>query len=249
MAGRPHKTVLILGGTAEANQLAERLADAEHYRVITSLAGRTATPVLPRGEHRHGGFGGVDGLVRYLSAESVDAIVDATHPFAVRMSAHADEGAARSGVPCVRLARPEWQRTPGDTWNIVRDETEAASKLPAGACAFLALGRQYLQPFAGRTDVTFVIRMIDPPENLPLAGATVVLGKPSATVGEEQALFEQHEVSHLVARNSGGQAGYGKIEAARTLSLPVLVIARPPHLSGNTVATANEAHSWVSANA
>ena len=248
MAGRGHKTVLILGGTAEANRLAEQLADAGHYRVITSLAGRTNTPVLPRGEHRQGGFGGVDGFVRYLATEDVDMIVDATHPFATQMSNHAAEGATRSGIPCVHLARPEWPASAGDNWILVQDEAQAAAELPAGARAFLALGRQYLEPFAARNDVDFVIRMVDPPTDLPMANATVVLGKPSEAFEEEQALFDRHGISHVVARNSGGRAGYGKIEAARNLSLPVVVIVRPPSRAGDTVATTEEAVSWVFAN-
>ncbi len=246
MADRPHKSILILGGTAEANALAERLAEVGHCRVITSLAGRTTSPVLPPGEHRQGGFGGVDGLMRYLEAENVDVLVDATHPFAVRMSAHAAESAAKSGVSRIRLARPAWTRRTDDMWIAVQSEEDAADRLPTGARTFLALGRQYLHAFCRRPDVTFVIRMVDPPEHLPMENATIVLGKPSDTVAAERALFEKHEISHVVARNSGGKAGYGKIEAARTMSLPVLIIAQPPGPSGDTVASTEEAFLAVS---
>lgn len=249
LAGLPHKSVLILGGTTEASALAGLLVEAGHWRVITSLAGRTVNPALPRGDHHSGGFGGIDGLVRYLAAERIDLIVDATHPFATQISGHAAEAAARSDIPCLRLARPAWVAAPGDIWTVVEDEQQAADSIPGGAVAFLALGRQYLQPFAARTDVRFVIRMVDPPRDLPVENATVILGKPSDSAATEKALFQEHGISHLIARNSGGPAGYGKIDAARMLSLPVLMIAPPAGQPGDAVATVtrvDQAFAWVS---
>ena len=126
----PERRLLILGGTAEAVSLSARASHLPGLRVVTSLAGRTRAPTLPEGELRVGGFGGIDGLRDYLAAETINLVVDATHPFATQISRHADEACARQGVPRLLLARPPWRREAGDTWIEVADEAEAADRLP-----------------------------------------------------------------------------------------------------------------------
>ncbi len=221
------RTVLILGGTREAAMLAAEIVAAHpDWRVITSLAGRTQEPEPVAGETRTGGFGGAEGLAAYLRTEGVTGLIDATHPFARRISANAQKAAAIAGVPLeVRTRRP-WERQPGDDWIEVSSEAEAAAALPAGARALLALGRQHLDPFAGRDDVFFLVRMVDPPTvTLPLEHHAIITGKPGQA-DEEAALLRTHAIDHIVCRNSGGDRSYGKIAAARTLRIPVIMIGR-----------------------
>ncbi|MBC2773309.1 cobalt-precorrin-6A reductase [Rhizobium sp. AQ_MP] len=222
---KPQK-ILILGGTAEARTLAAELV-AQGHAVTTSLAGRTVDPILPEGTVRIGGFGGADGLAAYLRAEGFDRLIDATHPFARRISENAIKAAAISKVPLEQRLRPRWQKQPGDRWKSVASLEEAADALPSGSTVFLALGRQYLDAFVSRSECRFIIRMVDPPET-PLAfpDHLLVLGKPSSDPDREADLFTAHGVTHIACRNSGGPAGYAKIIAARKLALPVIMIER-----------------------
>lgn len=222
---KPQK-ILILGGTAEARTLAAELV-AQGHAVTTSLAGRTVDPILPEGAVRIGGFGGADGLAAYLRDEGFERMIDATHPFARRISENAIKAAAISGVPLEQRLRPRWQKLPGDRWRSVTSLDAAADALSSGSTVFLALGRQYLDAFVSRSDCRFIIRMVDPPET-PLAfpDHLLVLGKPSSDPNREADLFTAHGVTHLVCRNSGGPAGYAKIIAARKLALPVIMIER-----------------------
>ena len=222
----PRQKILILGGTAEARLLAAQLIK-EGHSVTTSLAGRTVDPVLPDGEVRIGGFGGADGLAAYLLDEQFDRIIDASHPFAKRISENAIKASAMSGIPLEQRLRPRWQKQPGDRWKSVATLEAAAEALPQGATVFLALGRQYLDAFIGRNDCRFVIRMVDPPEApLGFSDHMLVLGKPASDPDREADLFTAHGITHLVCRNSGGPAGYAKIIAARRLALPVIMIER-----------------------
>lgn len=223
--GKPQK-ILILGGTAEARDLASRLVE-EGHAVTTSLAGRTVSPILPRGEVRIGGFGGADGLARHIVEHGYDLIIDATHPFARRISENAIKAAAITGIPLEQKLRPRWHKQPGDRWLPVTSLDAAASALPSGATVFLALGRQYLDAFADRDDCRFVIRMVDAPEaRLAINDYTLVLGKPASKSAQEADLFTAHGVTHLVCRNSGGPAGYAKLVAARELRLQVIMLER-----------------------
>ncbi len=218
--------VLILGGTAEARDLAARLV-AEGHAVTTSLAGRTQDPILPAGEVRIGGFGGAEGLAQYIVDEGYDRIIDATHPFARRISENAIKAAAITGIPLEQSVRPRWRKQPGDRWQAVRSLEEAAKALPPNATVFLALGRQYLDAFSTRPDCRFVIRMVDPPVSpLSMGDHVLVLGKPASDPAREADLFTAHGVTHLVCRNSGGPAGYAKLIAARHLGLPVIMLER-----------------------
>lgn len=223
-------TVLVLGGTAEANALIRRLAGLESRpNIILSLAGRTASPMRPQDcTIRIGGFGGAGGLARFCIMANVAALVDATHPFAAGMSRNAAEACRIARIPRLALVRPAWTPIEGDFWFPVECLAAARDALPYGARPFLALGRQHLAPFRLRTDLRPLVRMIDPPQP-PLAfAADLVLGKPAGDAAEEAALFEAQAITHLVCRNSGGAASYAKIAAARRLGLPVILIDRPP---------------------
>jgi precorrin-6A/cobalt-precorrin-6A reductase len=218
--------ILILGGTAEARLLADRLV-AEGHAVTTSLAGRTLDPVMPAGATRIGGFGGPEGLAAYLRAECFDRLIDATHPFARRISENAIQAAAITGIPLEHCLRPRWQKQPGDRWVSVASLEAAANVLPSAAIVFLALGRQYLDAFTRRDDCRFIIRMVDAPATpLPFRDHVVVLGKPASDAEQEANLFTAYGVTNVVCRNSGGPAGYAKIIAARRLALPVVMIER-----------------------
>ncbi|NKN37850.1 cobalt-precorrin-6A reductase [Agrobacterium sp. a22-2] len=224
----PLEKILILGGTAEAADLAARLVAQGGAEVTTSLAGRTKEPAPLAGVVRIGGFGGIEGLAAYLRANGISKVIDATHPFATRISENARAACALSNVPLEVLTRNEWRREPGDRWLTVDTLDAAVEALPLGATVFLALGRQHIAAFAGRADCRFVIRMIDRPvDALPLPDAVVVLGKASSDPDAERALFESHSITCLVARNSGGAAGYGKIAAARQMGIDVVMVGRP----------------------
>lgn len=217
---------LILGGTAEAVTLAQDLHRAG-VDVITSLAGRTAQPAPLHGLVRIGGFGGAEGLAQFLVSERISHVYDATHPFATRISANAVLACQQTGISLTVLTRAPWQKQPGDQWLEVETLNEAASLLPEGATVFLALGRQYIDAFATRTDCRFVLRMVDPPQSpLPFEAATIVLGKAQADWEQEKRVLQTHAITHLVARNSGGEASYGKIMAARHLGVTVIMIGR-----------------------
>ena len=224
---KPAEIVLILGGTAEAAALAAELV-AEHpdWRIITSLAGRTKEPKPVAGEVRIGGFGGIDGLAAYLSAERITRLIDATHPFARQISANAKAAAERTGIPLEIHARAPWQKQPGDNWVEVASIEKAVAAIPSGACVLLALGSQHIAPFAIRADVHFVVRMVDaPPERLGLVNYELVLGLPGSAK-DECALLRAKRITHIVCRNSGGTKSYAKIEAARILGLQTIIVSR-----------------------
>ncbi|WP_433519135.1 cobalt-precorrin-6A reductase [Nonomuraea sp. CA-143628] len=153
------RRVLILGGTAEARALAAELADVPGVHVVSSLAGRVTNPRLPVGEVRAGGFGGPDGLATWLAAERIDAVVDATHPFAARMTASAAEASARTGVPLLVLRRPGWPQGPDDTWQRVDSLEAAATRLAEAVTARLAIAKP-----ADPTDSANLVEPTEPTE-------------------------------------------------------------------------------------
>lgn len=222
--------ILILGGTTEARQLAERLAARDDLAATVSLAGRVKAIVPHPVPIRVGGFGGAEGLAAYLAAEHVDLLVDATHPFADQISRNAVKAAAAAGVSMLALRRAPWAKAPGDRWQEVDDISGAVAALGlVRRRVFLALGRQEVAAFAPASTHFYLVRSIDPIEGRPLADAAYVEARGPFEVGDERALMEAHGIDTLVARNSGGLAGYGKIAAARALGLPVVLI-RPPAL-------------------
>lgn len=222
------KTILILSGTAEAFDLAAKLQKEQpKWRIISSLAGRTQNPKLPTGEIRIGGFGGVDGLIDYISKQNVDKIYDATHPFALNISKNAIHAAQQSGIEYERIERAPWEKVTNDNWIEVASIQEAADRLPENATAFLALGRQYIKAFEHRADCHFIVRMVDQPDDVPLSSYEIIQGLPNSAASDEQNLFTQHNITHLVTRNSGGEKSYAKIIAARDAQIPVIMIQRP----------------------
>lgn len=238
--------VVILGGTEQARLLAAALAARPGVRVVSTLAGRVARPRLPAGEVRIGGFGGPDGLAEWLRREHVDAIVDATHPFAERISASAGEAARLAGVPLLMLRRPGWSAEPGDDWRWVVSLDEAARLLPAtGRRAFLTTGRQGLPAFAGVSGVWFLIRCVDPPQPPLPTDMQLLLARGPYTVDGELALMTEHRIDVLVTKDSGGSATSAKLAAARRLGLPVIVVRRPAAPDVPAVETVEEALSWL----
>ncbi|MEU9606011.1 cobalt-precorrin-6A reductase [Streptomyces sp. NPDC048057] len=241
--------VLILGGTTEARGLAELLAaDARpDLRVTTSLAGRVASPRLPPGQVRVGGFGGVDGLTAWLVEHRVDAVVDATHPFARAMSFHAAESAAVAGVPLLALRRPGWQPTAGDRWHEAGSLDEAADLLPGlGARVFLTTGRTGLAAFADLVDLWFLVRSVDPPQAPHPPRMEVLLDRGPFALDGERALLRRHRIDAVVTKDSGGAATAPKLVAAREAGLPVVLVRRPPTPEGVPAVTGpEEAAAWV----
>ncbi|MGW2299887.1 cobalt-precorrin-6A reductase [Streptomyces sp. NPDC001809] len=236
--------VLILGGTTEARALAGLLHG--EVRVTSSLAGRVASPRLPEGEVRIGGFGGVDGLVDWIGGHAVDAVIDATHPFAERISFHAARAAALAHVPLLALRRPGWVPVAGDDWHPVASLAEAAGALDGlGDRVFLTTGRMGLAAFADRPE-WFLVRSVDAPEAPIPARTEILLDRGPFTLDGEREILARHRIDVLVTKDSGGAATAPKLTAAREAGLPVVVVRRPPVPEGVPVAaTPEEAAAWV----
>ncbi|UTI64116.1 cobalt-precorrin-6A reductase [Paraconexibacter antarcticus] len=243
--------VLILGGTAEARALAQALDDAG-VAVVSSLAGRVARPRLPVGETRIGGFGGPEKLAAWLRDNAIAAVVDATHPFAERMSASAAQAAPAAGVPALRLARPGWTEQPGDRWTWVDDlhAANAALERLGAPRVLLTSGRQGLAAFAGNGDAWFLVRCVDPPapEDLP-PRHELLLDRGPYTLDGELGLVDAHGIEVVVTKDSGGPLTAAKLAAARARGLPVVVVRRPPRTGMPAVATVEEAVAWARARA
>ena len=236
--------LLILGGTAEAVELAQA-AVAAGFDVTSSLAGRTAAAVAPPGRVRIGGFGGVEGLETTLRAEPFAAVIDATHPFAATISTHARIACARLGVPRLQLRRPAWTAEPGDRWTVVGSLAEAASRLPSlGRRALLTVGAGGLTAFAACPEMWFLARLITPPPTLPFSGEMIIDRGPFTLAGE-LALLQDHNIDVLVTKASGGDATAAKLTAARQLGLPVLRIDRPAVEPGPLAESVAEALAWL----
>ncbi|CAA9510183.1 MAG: Precorrin-6A reductase [uncultured Solirubrobacteraceae bacterium] len=237
--------ILLLGGTGEARALARELDEAG-IRVISSLAGRVARPRLPVGEVRIGGFGGPEALSRWLAEHGIAAVVDATHPFAERISASAAAACAAAEVPLLRLERPGWTAQDGDDWHWVDDLEEAAAAVPAlGSRVLLTSGRQGLAAFAGDASSWYLIRCVDPPDAELPARHEIRLDRGPYTVEGELSLIDEHRIDLLVTKDSGGSLTEAKLSAARLRGMPVVVIRRPPRAETPTVTTVAAASGWV----
>jgi precorrin-6A/cobalt-precorrin-6A reductase len=238
--------VLILGGTTEARLLAERLAGQAGLDVTLSLAGRTAAPARQPVPVRSGGFGGAAGLADYLQRERIDALIDATHPYASRISANALAAAHRANVPLVVLRRPPWLVVAGDRWidvDDVRDAVRALGQSPRRA--FVTLGRNELAPLADAPQHFYLVRSVDPVDPpLPLPNATYLTGRGPFAETDERALMAAHGIDVVIAKNSGGGATYGKIAAARALGIAIVMLRRPAAPDAPAVETIDEAMTW-----
>jgi precorrin-6A/cobalt-precorrin-6A reductase len=219
--------VLILGGTGEGRWLSERLATDARYQTLLSYAGRTESLVRPDVPHRVGGFGGVDGLAAFLREGEFQALVDTTHPYAARISANAVAAAERTVTPLLRLARPAWRAVVGDQWTEVQDMT-AAARATGGEPrrVFLTVGRQETPVFASAPQHDYLVRAIDDFEH-GLPRAKLHLARGPFALADERALLERERVQLLVSKNAGTPATYPKLQAARELQIPVIMVARP----------------------
>lgn len=222
------------------------LAEAPGLDPTLSLAGRTARPMPQPVPVRTGGFGGAEGLAEHLRRERIEVLVDATHPFADRISANARIAAEAAGVPLVVLRRAPWARQPGDRWTEVADIPAAVAALGGRARrVFLAIGRQEAAAFEAAPQHAYLVRSVDPIEPpLAVPDATCLLGRGPFGEADDRALLTAHRIDALVAKNSGGDATYGKIAAARGLGIEVVMIARP-EAEGMAAATVGQAAEAV----
>jgi precorrin-6A/cobalt-precorrin-6A reductase len=241
------KRLLILGGTGDAVKLAESAIDLPELEVITTLAGRTRDPKIVAGTVRIGGFGGEAGLLAYLQTENIDLIVDATHPFAAQISWHVAGAATAVGIPLLMLVRPAWKRSSEDNWIEVESIEAAVEAIPASAeRIFITIGRQQLAPFARLTDRWCLMRSIDPPDpSIPLPPGKLLLDRGPFNLEGERELLRDYQIQAIVSKNSGGDATYAKIIAARELGLPVVMVQRPIVPKGELVADIEGAIEWL----
>ncbi|PUB19336.1 cobalt-precorrin-6A reductase [Yoonia sediminilitoris] len=238
-------TLLLLAGSGEARRIAQALAGTD---VVASLAGATRDPVDLPIPTRTGGFGGERGFRAFLEAENITAVLDATHPYADRITRRTARVCAAQNIPYLQLLRPPWVAEPGDQWTEIACERQAADHIPPGATVFLGTGRQTLEGFANLTGRRIICRQIDPPSGpFPFEGGEFLVGRPPFSVQDEIALFKRLSVDWLVVKNAGGALSRTKLDAARALGIPVLLIARPPKGNWPTVATVEEALAWVHA--
>lgn len=239
------KRVLILGGTGDASELAAKASNLP-LEVIVSLAGRTREPQNVSENTRIGGFGGIAGLTTYLREQEIDLLIDATHPFATQISFNAATAAAELGLPRLMLIRPAWLPIPQDRWQEVDHVEAAADALTEQAKrVFLTVGRQQLGSFA-HLDVWFLMRLIDPPEgNAIVPKGLLLYDRGPFDLARERQLLTQYEIDTIVSKNSGGNATYAKIIAARELGLKVVMVKRPTVPVGEQVQDAESAISWL----
>lgn len=249
------KQILILGGSSEAFALDEALYQSNAYNITTSLAGRTSLPRKPKGAYRTGGFGGAEGLAHYLQSEKFDAIIDATHPFAARITENARIAAEISACPLLHIWRQPWQKSTGDHWIEVADMQAAASALTEEMSpAFLTIGRLELDAFLNRPEINFITRAIEPAKATDPAGLdaaaypenfSFIYEKGPFTLARETDLITRYGIRAIVTKNSGGPGASAKLIAAREQGLPVIMVNRPPEPLGDKVSTAEEAMLWL----
>ncbi|WP_170465234.1 cobalt-precorrin-6A reductase [Ruegeria arenilitoris] len=219
--------LLILGGTTEANALAKTLAE-RGIPATYSYAGRVDNPRPQPLPVRVGGFGGVEGLASYLRDHGITHVVDATHPFAAQMSTNAVAASKAANVPLVALARPAWRKQDGDRWQHVADIDAAVAALTGPKRrVFLAVGRLHLEEFSAQPQHQYLLRLVDEPDALPLPHCDVVVSRGPFTEAEDRALMESHRIEVVVSKNSGGSGARAKLDVARALGVPVLMIDRP----------------------
>jgi precorrin-6A/cobalt-precorrin-6A reductase len=239
--------ILILGGTTEASELARLLAGDGRFAPTLSLAGRTASPKPQPLPTRISGFGGIAGLEAWLRDHAIEAVIDATHPYADQISRHAVTACRAASVPLGSIQRAAWQREDGDCWIDVENPQAAVAALgPEAARVFLSLGRLELAAFAAAPQHHYIARTIDPPGDIPLPpDIRFVYDRGPFDEVKENAFLAQERIAFVVSKNSGGSATYPKIAAARRLNLPVVMIARPEKPSGVALDGPQSALRWL----
>jgi precorrin-6A/cobalt-precorrin-6A reductase len=239
--------VLILGGSTESSELTRLLAEDHRFDTTLSLAGRTLKPRPQPVRSRTCGFGGPDGLAAWLAQESIEAVVDATHPYADQISSNAVTACGRLAIPLATILRPAWQQQPGDNWVTVASAEAAADALgPQPRRVFLSLGRLELGAFAASPQHHYIARMIEPPEGIALPkDIRLIFDRGPFDEQAETALLTNEKIDVIVSKNSGGAATYAKIAATRKLGIPVVMIARPHKVHGHAVENAEGAVMWL----
>ncbi len=241
-----HGPVLVLGGTTDGRELATLLV-AAGIPVTSSLAGRVTQPNLPPGGVRIGGFGGTTGLIDFLRSHAITAVVDATHPFAEHITAHAALACDHTGTPLLRLARPSWStRAQAATWHWADGLTEARIVAEGlGSRIFLAIGRQDLHRFASWEHRYVLTRVITAPESALPESWEVISARGPFRCDDEQDLMRSRNIQVLVTKDSGGPTT-AKLDAATALNIPVVIVRRPALPAGlATVSSPREAFSWA----
>ncbi|MFM2063001.1 MAG: hypothetical protein RLZZ507_2671 [Cyanobacteriota bacterium] len=249
--------VLILGGTGDAAELTARISKITGVEAIASLAGRTREPVAPVGNVRIGGFGGVTGLVEYLKHQKIDVLIDATHPFANHISWNAAAAATETGIPRLLVNRSPWEKQAGDIWIEVKNNTEAATALENQALenqlfkhqtkrVFLTIGRQEISAFSHLQEMWFLMRMIDPPNaDVVIPPGLMLFDRGPFSLEDEREILTDYHIDTIVSKNSGGNATYPKIIAAREMGIKVVMVKRPPIPPGEQVADVESAVKWL----
>jgi precorrin-6A/cobalt-precorrin-6A reductase len=242
------KILLILGGTSEARKLAEQLVKSTklNLRVITSLAGRTTQPIQIAGELRIGGFGGIAGLTDYLQNTHIDFLIDATHPFAAKISENGAIAAQTLKIPHLRLVRPAWKREEEDSWIEVKTIEEAAISAFRFKRVLLTIGRQQLTLFSTNNDraTWFLIRSIEIPD-LIIPNSEILCDRPPYCLESEKELLINYQIDAIVSKNSGGIDTYAKVLAARELGMPVVMVQRPILVNIAEVENIEQAITWL----
>jgi precorrin-6A/cobalt-precorrin-6A reductase len=239
--------VLILGGTTEARELAERLAKRADLEVVVSLAGRTKSPAPQPVPVRAGGFGGATGLADYLRNERIDALIDATHPYANVISVSASAATRQAGVALIVLRRPPWRGVAGDRWSEAVDVADAVCSLgERPRRVFVTLGRTELAALTTAPQHFYLIRSVDPVEPpLPLPRVRYITERGPFSAADDRALMSAHAIDAVIAKNSGGSASYGKIAAARALGIEVIMLRRPVPPDAPAGETVDEVIAWL----
>ena len=237
---------LILGGTSDAHRLADALARAG-FEAIYSYGGRTRAPAELPLPTRVGGFGGASGLAEYIRREAITHVVDATHPFAAEISRNAVIACATTATRLIALEREPWAKAPGDNWIEVADIASAVRALPdERARVFLAIGRQHIAPFDTKPQHAYTLRFVDPPDGpLPLSDAEVIVSRGPFVLAGELEMMRLRKIEWIVARNSGGSGARAKIDAARELGLPVIMLQRPELPDRKRAESVAEVMQWL----
>lgn len=238
-------TLLLLAGTGEAKRIAWSLADSGR-KVVASLAGATREPDTLPVPTRSGGFGSAEGFLDYLRDARISAVLDATHPFAHRMTDRTARLCREAGLPYCQLLRPAWEPGPDDDWRPIAIPDEAAQHIPEGTTVFLATGRQSLAEFRELQGRRVIARVVDPPsEPFPFEGGEFVIARPPYRERTDTQLLASLGVDWVVTKNSGGEGGVGKLRAAARLGIPVVMLERPPMPDAQRVTTVKEALDWA----